>query len=158
MKGTNKSGLIIITYQTSQDSAKLKFAVIRLFFASRSFSAFSVAIHAVKTIASKHFFPKKFGGVDKAANRPKSISNAVKKKRINFRLRKLIVPKAPLMVLNEMVGAVNYQFVDNPPMPMMNPAMQMQMYTAQCWVDGQTFTGTGPSKQIAKNMLFVGHF
>ena len=60
MKGTNKSGLII-TYQTSQDSAMLKFAVIRLFFASRSFSAFSVAIHAVKTIASQHFFPKKFG-------------------------------------------------------------------------------------------------
>ena len=93
-----------------------------------------------------------FSILDKTANRPKSISNAVKRKRINFRLRKMIVPKAPLMVLNEMVGAVNYQFVDNPPMPMMNPGMQMQMYTAQCWVDGQTFTGTGPSKQIAKNI------
>lgn len=66
--------------------------------------------------------------------KPKSIPNSIKKKRINFRLRKIISPKAPIMVLNEMVGAVSYQFVDNPPMPMMNPMMAGHLFTAQCSV------------------------
>ena len=84
----------------------------------------------------------------------KPIPNSVKKKRTNFRLRKVIVPKAPLMVLNEMVGSVNYTFIDTP-MPMMPPNMgtvPVNLFTAQCVIEGETFTGTGPSKQIAKNI------
>ena len=54
------------------------------------------------------------------------------------------------MVLNEMAGSVSYTFVENPPMPM-QPGMP-HLFTAQCVVDGETFTGTGPSKQIAKNI------
>ncbi len=76
----------------------------------------------------------------------------MKKKRINFRLRKVIVPKSPIMVLNEMVGPVIYTFVDgHPPMPMMN-CPPMQLFTATCTVEGEAFSGTGPSKQIAKNI------
>lgn len=94
-------------------------------------------------------FSTKFDG---AYPKSKPIPNAVKKKRTNFRLRKVIVPKAPLMVLNEMVGSVNYTFLDtSSPMPNMG-TVPMHLFTAQCVVDGETFTGTGPSKQIAKNI------
>ena len=59
----------------------------------------------------------------------------MKRKRINFRLRKVIVPKSPIMVLNEMVGAVNYNFVDtHPPMPMHPGQPPMQLFTATCTV------------------------
>jgi hypothetical protein len=46
------------------------------------------------------------------------------------------VPKSPIMVLNEMVGAVNYTFSDtHPPMPMMNMnCPPMQLFTATCMV------------------------
>lgn len=100
------------------------------------------------TPGNKKMFPQKFAGVGKA--KPKPVSNAIKKKRTNYRLRKIIIPKAPLMVLNEMVGSVNYNFIDNPPMPV-QPGMP-HLFTAQCTVDGEVFTGTGPSKQIAKNI------
>lgn len=95
-------------------------------------------------------FAKQFPTVAKA----KPIPNSIKKKRTNFRLRKVIVPKAPLMVLNEMIGSVNYNFIDAPP-PMPNGMgiqPPMHLFTAQCVVDGITFSGTGPSKQIAKNI------
>jgi hypothetical protein len=60
----------------------------------------------------------------------KPLPAAVRKKRINFRLRKILTPKSPLMVLNEMVGSVTYNFVDNPQVPM-NPGMP-HLFTAQC--------------------------
>lgn len=41
-----------------------------------------------------------------------------------------MTPKSPLMVLNEMVGSVTYNFVDNPQVPM-NPGMP-HLFTAQC--------------------------
>ena len=88
----------------------------------------------------------------KLDGKSKPIPNSVKKKRSNFRLRKVIVPKAPLMVLNEMVGSVNYTFLNTPPIPNSIGTAAVQLFTAQCVVDGQTFTGTGPSKQIAKNI------
>lgn len=131
----------------------------------------------------KKFFPKKFAGVgsyleffyltvvsgEQFYPKPPSLSsvaekksvkplpNAVKKKRFNFRLRKMIAPKAPVTVLNEMVGAVQFTFVDNPPLPphmMMGPmgGPPCQLFTAQCSVDGEYFTGTGPTKSIAKNI------
>jgi len=96
--------------------------------------------------AGKKFFPKKFGGVTKV----KPVPAAVRKRRINFRLRKILTPKSPLMVLNEIVGGVNYTFVDTPT-SMLTPGIP-HLFTAQCTVDNETFSGTGPSKQIAKNI------
>ncbi len=78
---------------------------------------------------------------------------SIKKKRVNYRLRKLIAPKSPVQILNEIVGAVHYDFVDNPPMPEhMLEQMNYRLYTAQCTVGGEYFAGTGPSKAIAKNI------
>merc|ERR1711944_188074 len=54
------------------------------------------------------------------------------------------------MVLNEMAGSVNYNFVETPS-TMTTPGIP-HLFTAQCTVDGETFAGTGPSKQIAKNI------
>ena len=91
-----------------------------------------VAAHAAAAGApgNKKFFPKKFGGVAKM----KPIPAAIKKKRINFRLKKILAPKSPLMILNEMVGAVNYSFVDTPA-PMIPPGPGMpHLFTAQCTV------------------------
>ena len=82
----------------------------------------------------------------------KPIPNSIKKKRTNYRLRKVIVPKAPLMVLNEIVGSVNYTFLNTPPIPNSMGTAPIQLFTAQCVVYGDTFTGTGPSKQVAKNI------
>jgi len=103
-------------------------------------------------------FAQKFAGIVK--QRP--IPNAIKKKRSNFRLRKMLVPKAPLCVLNEMVGQPNqvqYTFVDTHPGALaqanmgMRPGMpKMELFTAQCTLEGEVFAGTGPSKQIAKNI------
>lgn len=53
------------------------------------------------------------------------------------------------MVLNEMVGSVSYTFVDPPPMVLGIPG---NMFMAQCEVMGNTYSGSGPSKQIAKNI------
>jgi len=104
---------------------------------------------------NRNAFAQKFGGVVKA----KPIPNAIKKKRSNFRLRKQLVPKAPLCVLNEMVGQVSYTFVETNPMHVqqananVRPGMpKMELFTAQCEIEGEIFSGTGPSKQIAKNI------
>jgi hypothetical protein len=43
----------------------------------------------------------------------------------------LISPKAPVMVLNEMVGSVSYNFVDPPPMVVSIPG---NVFMAQCEV------------------------
>jgi len=57
------------------------------------------AVAAANAAGKKGFFKGKFGGVSK----PKPVSAAVRKKRMNFRLRKILTPKSPLMVLNEIV-------------------------------------------------------
>jgi hypothetical protein len=57
----------------------------------------------------------------------------------------MITPKAPVMVLNEMVGSVSYSFVEPPTMPGSVPT---NIFMAQCEVYGTVFTGTGPSKQV----------
>lgn len=101
---------------------------------------------AAANAAGKKFFKGKFGGIAK----PKPVSAAVRKKRMNFRLRKILTPKSPLMVLNEIVGGVNYTFVDTPS-TMLTPGIP-HLFTAQCEIEGETFSGTGPSKQIAKNI------
>jgi len=104
------------------------------------------AVAAANAAGKKGFFKGKFGGVSK----PKPVSAAVRKKRMNFRLRKILTPKSPLMVLNEIVGGVNYTFVDTPS-TMLTPGIP-HLFTAQCEIEGETFSGTGPSKQIAKNI------
>ena len=62
----------------------------------------------------------------------KPVSAAVRKRRMNFRLRKILTPKSPLMVLNEIVGGVNYTFVDTPT-SMLTPGIP-HLFTAQCVV------------------------
>ena len=64
--------------------------------------------------------------------KPKPVSAAVRRKRMNFRLRKVLTPKSPLMVLNEIVGGVNYTFVDTPS-TMLTPGIP-HLFTAQCEV------------------------
>ena len=66
--------------------------------------------------------------------KPKPVSAAVRKRRMNFRLRKVLTPKSPLMVLNEIVGGVTYDFVDNPPQMMTPGIPQPHLFTAQCTV------------------------
>jgi len=104
------------------------------------------AVAAANAAGKKGFFKGKFGGIQKQ----KPVSAAIRKKRMNFRLRKILTPKSPLMVLNEIVGGVNYTFVDTPSQ-MMTPGIP-HLFTAQCEIEGETFSGTGPSKQIAKNI------
>lgn len=94
----------------------------------------------------KSFFARiKEGGVKK------KIPKAIQKKRNNYKLRRLVAPKAPLTVLNELLGKeepVTYTFMDtdgvNPNMP--------HMFTAQATVYGENYQGLGPSKAIAKNI------
>merc|ERR1712158_191502 len=73
---------------------------------------------AVEEAGKKGFFKGKFGGIQKQ----KPVSAAIRKKRMNFRLRKVLTPRIP------------------------------HLFTAQCVIEGETFSGTGPSKQIAKNI------
>jgi hypothetical protein len=71
---------------------------------------FLVHIHSLtkaKRVNFKHFHI--------SAKNYQPVPNAVRKKRANFKLRKMITPKAPVMVLNEMVGPVTYNFVTAPP-------------------------------------------
>ena len=86
---------------------------------------------AVEEAGKKGFFKGKFGGIQKQ----KPVSAAIRKKRMNFRLRKVLTPKSPLMVLNEIVGGVNYTFVDTPT-SMLTPGIP-HLFTAQCVVSNQ---------------------
>jgi len=80
----------------------------------------------------------------------KKFLNQSKKRRNNYKLRRLVAPKMPLMVLNELVGTtepVEFQFAD----PVQLPGVG-QLHTAQALVLGDIYSGTGPSKTIAKNI------
>lgn len=72
----------------------------------------------------------------------------VQKRRRNFRLKKMIAPKAPVMILHEMLGNVQYDVAE--PLQHGNPNIPM-MYIAKTEYDGKQFAGNGPSKSIAKN-------
>lgn len=97
-------------------------------------------------VEKKSFLDKiKEGGVKK------KIPKSIQKKRNNYRLRKMVAPKAPLTVLNELLGTqdpVTYTFMDtdgvSPNMP--------HMFTALATVYGEKYQGMGPSKAIAKNI------
>jgi len=85
----------------------------------------------------------KDGGVRKL---PKDVL----KRRKNFRLKKLIVPKAPVMILHELVGST-VQFDVTDPVPPHMPNMPM-LFTAKTVYQDNEFLGKGPTKSIAKNI------
>eukprot|EP00090_Calanus_glacialis_P046296 TRINITY_DN9020_c0_g1_i1.p1 TRINITY_DN9020_c0_g1~~TRINITY_DN9020_c0_g1_i1.p1 ORF type:complete len:343 (+),score=95.71 TRINITY_DN9020_c0_g1_i1:87-1115(+) len=81
----------------------------------------------------------------------KKVPKDVQKRRRNYRLKKMLTPKAPIMVLHELLGqsSVNYEILE-PGQPAMRN--MPQLYTAKTVYEDQTFTGMGPSKSIAKNV------
>merc|ERR1711963_962671 len=109
------------------------------------------AVAAANAAGKKGFFKGKFGGIQKQ----KPVSAAIRKKRMNFRLRKILTPKSPLMVLNEIVGGVNYTFVDTPSQ-MMTPGIP-HLFTAQCEIEGESkppMEDDTPWLQLASLALF----
>lgn len=82
----------------------------------------------------------------------KKIPKEVQKRRRNYRLKKMLTPKAPIMVLHELLGQTSVQYeVSDPVLPVMGQRMPA-LYNARTQYDGQMFTGMGPSKSIAKNI------
>lgn len=81
----------------------------------------------------------------------KKVPKDVQKRRRNYRLKKMLTPKAPIMVLHELLGqsSVNYEIIE-PGQPSMRN--MPQLYTAKTVYQEQTFTGMGPSKSVAKNV------
>lgn len=81
----------------------------------------------------------------------KKIPKEVQKRRRNYRLKKMLTPKAPIMVLHELLGQTSVQYeVTEPASPRV--ASMPALYTAKTTYDDQTFSGMGPSKSIAKNI------
>jgi len=76
----------------------------------------------------------------------KKIPKDVQKRRRNFRLKKMLTPKPPMMVLFELVKNTEIQFQA----PIMDPVSRLVKVTAV--YENQTFEGIGPSKSIAKNI------
>jgi len=91
----------------------------------------------------KPWFPrKKDGGV-------KKIPKEVQKRRRNYRLKKMLTPKAPLMILHELLGpCLQYEVSETVGPKASVPAL----YAAKTTYEEQTFSGIGPSKSIAKNI------
>jgi len=89
----------------------------------------------------------------KPGNAPNSWKNrtplpkSVQKRRNNARIRKMVAPKPPIQVLNEMVGAGNVLSNTLPP-----SKDGFRMTTVEINVEGKTFTGIGPTPSIAKNI------
>jgi len=76
----------------------------------------------------------------------KKIPKDVQKRRRNFRLKKMLTPKPPMMVLFELVNHTEVQF-DN---FIADPMSRLLKVTAH--YDGKSFEGIGPNKSIAKNI------
>jgi len=76
----------------------------------------------------------------------KKIPKDVQKRRRNFRLKKMLTPKPPMMVLFELVNHADIQFQPF----IVDPVSRLMKVSAV--YDGQTFDGIGPSKSIAKNI------
>jgi len=88
----------------------------------------------------------KSGGIKKQP------SKATIRRRNNARIKKLVAPKAPIQVLNELVGPGNVKFNIQTPNPGMMGINSPRLLIAEVVVEGQTFSGSGPSKAIAKNI------
>ena len=79
----------------------------------------------------------------------KKVPKDVLRRRRNFRLKKMVVPKTPVMILHELIGTTQYEIGD----PIPPPAKNMPtLYVARLVHDGLEFVGRGPSKSIAKNL------
>lgn len=76
----------------------------------------------------------------------KKIPKDVQKRRRNFRLKKMLTPKPPMMVLFELVPHTEIQFENF----IADPMTRLLRITAR--YDGRVFEGIGPSKSIAKNI------
>ncbi|XP_023328897.1 double-stranded RNA-specific editase 1 isoform X3 [Eurytemora carolleeae] len=76
----------------------------------------------------------------------KKIPKDVLKRRRNYRLKKMLTPKPPMMVLFELVP--HTEIVFNPYIS--DPVSRFLKITAN--YDGKVFEGVGPSKSIAKNI------
>jgi len=76
----------------------------------------------------------------------KKVPKDVQKRRRNFRLKKMLTPKPPMMVLFELVNHTKVQF-DN---FIADPMSRLLKVTAH--YDGKSFEGIGPNKSIAKNI------
>jgi len=70
----------------------------------------------------------------------------VQKRRKNFRLKKLLAPKPPMMALYELVQKNDITFHPF----QADPTTRLLKITAE--YEGQTFEGIGPTKSIAKNI------
>jgi len=87
----------------------------------------------------------------------KKWSKTEKKNYINLRLRRIISPKSPVQILEELAQqeqtSISYNFLE--------PVSEgrMQFFPCEVTVTGScpvTFSGTGPSKDIAKNIAAEG--
>jgi len=76
----------------------------------------------------------------------KKVPKDVQKRRRNFRIKKMLTPKPPMMVLFELVKPNEIQF-DN----FISDPMTRLLKVAATY-NGQTYEGIGPSKAIAKNI------
>merc|ERR1719511_413145 len=78
--------------------------------------------------------------------RQRSSVNLPKRKLINTEVRLNIIPKAPLIVLNELCGYVVFDVVEN------STQNEIPEYIACCEIEEEIFSGKGPTKFIAKNI------
>jgi hypothetical protein len=76
----------------------------------------------------------------------KKIPKDVQKRRRNYRLKKMLTPKPPMMVLFELVNHNDIVFENY----ISDPVSRLLKITAT--FEGKTFEGIGPSKSIAKNI------
>jgi len=77
-----------------------------------------------------------------------------KKSYINVRLRRMISPKPPVQILEELVQQENADLSYN----FLEPVNEggMQLFTCEVTIRGEVYTGTGPSKPIARNIAAEG--
>lgn len=87
----------------------------------------------------------------KSRNIRKQYSKATIRRRNNAKLKKIVAPKAPIQVLNELMGSENAKFSinTNPTIMAMNGP---KMVVAEVELDGCKFRGSGPNKIVAKNI------
>lgn len=88
----------------------------------------------------------------KAGTVRKPLSKAIIRRRNNAKIKKMVAPKAPVQVLNELVGPGNVKFNLQTPNPGLIGMPGPKLLSAEVTVEGQTFSGSGPSKAIAKNI------
>ena len=74
------------------------------------------------------------------------VSKKIKRRRMNARLRRLLVPKNALMVLNELHPGVKFSVQEQ------KNALHQCFCTVQVEVEGKMYSGQGISKTLAKQL------